>query len=101
MASRSSAPPDILSRCMRKKGVDDDTAAQLLSGLPETFDQWKTNQSSARAVQGAADGEFERADPPDPADVMDLLVGPTGLRGMTWSSGGPIGPFGPTGPAAG
>lgn len=33
---------DILARCMREKGVDEGTAAQLLSGLPETFDEWKT-----------------------------------------------------------
>jgi hypothetical protein len=32
---------DILARCMREKGVDDDTARLLLCGLPDTFDQWK------------------------------------------------------------
>jgi len=33
---------DILARCMHEKGVGLDSAAQLLSGLPDTFDQWKT-----------------------------------------------------------
>jgi hypothetical protein len=85
---------DILARCIREKSVDDDTAAQLLSGLPETFDQWKTNQSSARAVQEAADGEFERA---NPLDVMDVPMGLTGPQGMVASPGAPIGPTGPAG----
>ena len=35
---------DILERCMREKGVAPGTAAQLLAGLPDTFDQWLTNQ---------------------------------------------------------
>jgi hypothetical protein len=35
---------DILARCMREKGVEDGTAVQLLSRLPDTFDQWKTLQ---------------------------------------------------------
>jgi hypothetical protein len=29
---------------MREKGVGEATARQLLSGLSDTFDQWKTNQ---------------------------------------------------------
>lgn len=37
---------DILARCMREKGVEPDTARLLLAGLPDTFDQWKTAQSS-------------------------------------------------------
>jgi hypothetical protein len=74
---------DILSRCMREKGVDDDTAAQLLSGLPETFDQWKTNRSSAQPVQEATDSEFERADRPDPTDVMNVPAGPNRVGGRT------------------
>ena len=37
---------DILARCMREKGVDVDTARLLLSGLPDTFDQWKTTPAS-------------------------------------------------------
>ena len=37
---------DILARCMREKGVDVDTANLLLSGLPDTFDQWKASQST-------------------------------------------------------
>jgi hypothetical protein len=36
---------DILARCMREKGVDDDTARLLLSELPDSFDQWKATQS--------------------------------------------------------
>ena len=36
---------DILARCMREKGVDEDTAVQLLSGLPDSFDQWKAAQA--------------------------------------------------------
>ena len=32
---------DILARCMREKGTDNVSAAQLLSGLPDTFEQWK------------------------------------------------------------
>jgi hypothetical protein len=37
---------EILARCMREKGTDVDTARLLLSGLPDNFDQWKTNQSN-------------------------------------------------------
>lgn len=36
---------DILARCCREKGVEPDTAHLLLSGLRDTFDQWKTHQS--------------------------------------------------------
>ena len=32
---------DILARCMREKGVGDATARLLLSGLPDTFYEWK------------------------------------------------------------
>jgi hypothetical protein len=32
---------DVLARCMREKGTDDATAVILLSGLPDTFDEWK------------------------------------------------------------
>jgi hypothetical protein len=41
---------DILARCMREKGVDNGTAAELLSRLPETFDQWKVAQTSLERV---------------------------------------------------
>jgi len=37
---------NILARCMREMGVGVDTARLLLSGLPDTFDQWKTTESS-------------------------------------------------------
>lgn len=33
---------DVLARCMREKGVEPGTAVQLLAGLPDTFDEWKT-----------------------------------------------------------
>ena len=32
---------DILARCMREKGVEPGTAATLLDGLPDTYDEWK------------------------------------------------------------
>ena len=41
-----SSERDILARCMREKGVDPGTASRLLSGLPDTFNQWKTSQPS-------------------------------------------------------
>jgi hypothetical protein len=100
---------DVLARCMREKGVEPGTAAQLLSGLPETFDQWKANQSTARSgafdmpVEAGAgeppagDSGFERADHPDPADVMAVLMGPAALPGLAVSPGAPIGPTGPAG----
>jgi hypothetical protein len=46
---------DVLARCMREKGLEPGTAAQLLSGLPDSFDEWKTAQPSyspAAAVAG-------------------------------------------------
>ena len=45
---------DILARCMREKGVEASHSAFLLSGLPETFDQWKTMQSSPEALHPTA-----------------------------------------------
>jgi hypothetical protein len=43
---------DILTRCMREKGVGYGTAVQLLSGLPDTFDEWKSFQpGSARRAE--------------------------------------------------
>ena len=86
---------DILARCMREKGVEPGTAAQLLSGLPETFDQWKQTSPPARSVQ--VDHPSDPADLSDPADVMDALMGPAALLGGPI---GPIAPIGPTGPAA-
>ena len=41
---------DILARCMREKGVGADQIEQLLSGLPDTFDQWKAAQSIPQDV---------------------------------------------------
>ena len=39
---------DILARCMREKGTDAATAQLLLSGLPDTFDQWKASQDGSQ-----------------------------------------------------
>jgi hypothetical protein len=38
----------VLERCCREKGCDDDTARYLLAGLPETFEAWKARQSLRR-----------------------------------------------------
>jgi hypothetical protein len=35
---------EVLERCLREKGVDDDTACFLLRGLPDTFQEWKHAQ---------------------------------------------------------
>lgn len=32
----------ILARCMREKGVGADAMRSLLTGLPDTFDEWET-----------------------------------------------------------
>ena len=40
---------DILARCMREKGVDNDTAAQLLTRLTDSFDQWKATHQPPTA----------------------------------------------------
>ena len=45
---------DILARCMRENGINEDTAAQLLSGLPDTFDQWKTLLHTPETADGGA-----------------------------------------------
>jgi hypothetical protein len=39
----------VLARCMHEKGVQPGTAAQLLSGLPDTFDQWQAHQPAPNA----------------------------------------------------
>jgi hypothetical protein len=36
---------DILARCLREKGAHNALAAELLAGLPETFDAWKAAQA--------------------------------------------------------
>ena len=41
---------DILARCMREKGCADDVGAKLLSGVPDTYDEWKTNHVSDEGV---------------------------------------------------
>lgn len=45
---------DILARCMREKGVEPGTARLLLSGLPDTFEEWKRASNSPVARQPAA-----------------------------------------------
>jgi hypothetical protein len=45
---------DVLARCMREKGVDVFNARSLLSGLPDTFEQWKTLSTTAQAPQDSA-----------------------------------------------
>jgi hypothetical protein len=45
---------DILARCMRENCTDEDTAVQLLSGLPDTFDQWKTLLHTPETADGRA-----------------------------------------------
>jgi hypothetical protein len=47
---------DILAQGLREKGADDDTARFLLSGLPDTFDQWKASQSSPQPVSDPIGG---------------------------------------------
>jgi hypothetical protein len=42
----------VLARCMRENGTDEDTARLLLSGLPDTFDHWKTNHASLETAGG-------------------------------------------------
>jgi hypothetical protein len=41
---------DILERCIREWGVDNALAAELLAGLPTSFDQWKAAQAFPEAV---------------------------------------------------
>jgi hypothetical protein len=49
-----SSTRDILARCMRERGVDNVTAAQLLSGLLDTFEQWKTAHTPRKAAAHGA-----------------------------------------------
>jgi hypothetical protein len=44
---------NILARCMQEKGADNDTARLLLSGLPDTFNEWKRTADAARATVAA------------------------------------------------
>ena len=43
----------VLERCMREKGCSEDTARNLLAGLPDTFDAWKATRTpwSAAALE--------------------------------------------------
>ena len=40
-----SSTKEILLRCIRESGLDDDTAASALESLPSTFDAWKAAPS--------------------------------------------------------
>jgi hypothetical protein len=42
---------DVLARCMQEKDIEPDTADLLLSGLPDTFAQWKALQSSPQGPE--------------------------------------------------
>jgi hypothetical protein len=48
---------DILARCMREKGVEDVTARLLLSGLPDTFDEWKATHRAPQASPAALEAK--------------------------------------------
>jgi hypothetical protein len=41
---------NVLAGCMREKGVSVFDARSLLSGLPDTFDQWKPSDKSRKAA---------------------------------------------------
>lgn len=41
---------EILARCMREKGVAADAMRSLLSGLPDTFDQWQSLQRATERL---------------------------------------------------
>jgi hypothetical protein len=41
---------DVLARCLREKGAHNALAAELLAGLPQTFDDWKASQAFPGAV---------------------------------------------------
>ena len=57
---------DILARCMREKGVDADTAAHLLAGLPTTFDEWKALSNSPVEASEGVSGTPLADDPENP-----------------------------------
>src|SRR5215510_2957002 len=40
----------VLERCCREKGCGDDTARNLLTGLPDTFDAWKATRTPWNAA---------------------------------------------------
>jgi hypothetical protein len=44
----------MLERCMREKGCPEQDRAKLLTGLPETFEEWsRTRQSSPYGLTGS------------------------------------------------
>ena len=51
----------VLARCMREKGVDRSSIDYLLSGLPDTFDEWKRMDDLLEV--DAAGGEDARTCP--------------------------------------
>jgi hypothetical protein len=66
---------DILARCMREKGVEPDTAAQLLSGLPDTFDQWKALQTASVAPPNGPEPAGALGEPLSPAPLSGVPIG--------------------------
>lgn len=42
---------DILARCMREKGVEAADSDLLLSGLPDSFDTWKSLQAVSETAE--------------------------------------------------
>jgi hypothetical protein len=43
---------DILARCIHEKGCKEETARNLLAGLPGTFDEWKGARSISKQPAG-------------------------------------------------
>jgi len=41
---------DVLAGCIQERGCDEDTARNLLAGLPDSFDQWKGLQPSPQGL---------------------------------------------------
>ena len=51
-----SSTKDILLRCIRESGLDEDTAGSALEGYPSTFGAWKATQSApSQALFGVPD----------------------------------------------
>jgi hypothetical protein len=52
---------DILARCCTEKGVDEAISRQLLEGLPDSFDQWKSLLALPERPTGADQTDSEVA----------------------------------------
>lgn len=46
---------DVFARCMQEAGAPPEVQAQLLEGIPSTFDQWRLETNTSQ--RGVADGE--------------------------------------------